>query len=752
MEVINDIAKQYNGTFANNVIRQKKTHRINQPSIVEIVFLFESGVNIPNEIDGYKLKSQSHNYKYTKDKTLITVTAIYEDSKKTKDYIDFSNAKLKQDKSSNYFPYVNLGDGENPTNIKLPSDWKMYLNDEDYVPIQSILSELTNKGGYYIDYQSNSLVKFKDNSDKTEITEITENDIIDDISVNLKSNTQNEEDEIYVISKVEEKLQQPIFLENSNSIDEKTIIEGDENVDSPPEYITEIHDLSMNHDISGEKKIKKETTFIGNEPTKEKTVTYGFEYIADGNIQFISEKGRRININNFKQYWKKVEEVIKRYEYSKEGYLVRIITSGFKRGRFRIESDNIFETHKYGKYQFNFRNGQGFLEENKNYNPWKRSDFVFKRFPIEGVLEREYHPLAAYYDNVKGRQLNDIFIKHTFYNNENQEIETIYSKDKNWVEPFFLTSEYFYSACIGYSYNKYINKNGEYEIKKNDNITPSIFGEVKNYKKTFHFYSNKDTSGLSRFSSKSLNIEYLKKEENNYYTETKTIYQSGNEDFKEVAEKQEKTTNSGVPPIAERLIETEYEYDVANTSEPYVEIPDDYLDSSNTVITISSGKTEEMSKEKIKSIAQYIKPNDYDIAISKNLREATGNVVTKIKMQNSSLRLGEKVKLKYPGITKDLIVVSVSDVKDTNDKFSNGLFPNGSVRLSSYTEYELGIFENFYSEQKTTVDLTEDDETEIFVLPPLRGEPIGYTSEMTKSKITNIPNRGNAVKPLDVSQ
>lgn len=755
MEVINDIAIQYGGTVENNVIRQKETHILNKPSFMEVVFLCEGSVNIPNKIGDYELTKQSNNYEYTLNKKLITVNAVYEEPKQLKGYVDFSNTTIHYDEESNFFPYSELGQGAYSGNFSLPNDWKIYLDlkGENIISINAIVSELIDKGGYYIDYASKTIEKY----DNLTSHDISNSEIIDDVSFNFRTNINKDNREIYIIAKNDKVLQEPIFIENEEELEEKTIVSGDESPDIAPEHITEIHDLSLNHDVSGEKKTLKTTVVIGSDrKKKETTVTYGFEYIADGNIDFISEKGRVIEITDPSIYWKKIEEVTKHYYYDDGNngsqLLLRVVTSGFKRGRFRIESDENFETHKYGEHQFNFRNGQPFLEENRNHNEWKRNDFLFKKFPIEGILQREYHPLSYYFNVNRGRELEDVFLIHQFYDIDKRKVKTEFKKNKNWVEPFFLTGEYFYSACIGYSYNKYMNKDGEYEIKKNSNIIPSVFGETKEYSKTFFFYSNKEEPFTSFGINKYINIDYLEEDEENYYTETIKIYQSGNEDFKEVAEKTEIITHSGTPPIAERRPKVIYEYDNISTTEPYIEIPANYSTEKNEVLIVDTDVDNPISVEEIKFEGQQIKPNEYDIALSKNLKKAQENIVAKLKITDDSIKVGHFVRLEGFNINQKLIVVSVSHVIDTTDKFSSGLFSNGSVRTTKYTEIELGIFEDSYNQKTENFNLNNANGTINVIMPVLEGDAVGYSRQATKSRVLNIPNRGNGIPLLDINQ
>lgn len=739
------------GMYANNVTRQREVHRINSPSSFELIFVAEDISNVPSTIGDYKLKSQSIDYKYAENKTLVTTTAVYEQKYNLNEIVDFSDAIPKRDSSSNYFPYYTISQGDHSNTISFPVDWKIYLNQDPYITVGNIISELTGKGGYYFDYLNKKLSKVG-----TATTLLTRSDLFETPTFSLKTNLNNTDVQIYIIAKDDTSSLsgEPYFIEREVPIEVFTEVEGDPNPQLAPDNVTEIHDLSLNHDLSGEKKTRREITRVGDKTLKEKTTTYGFEYIAYGNIDPVSNQGFQINITNPSSYWRKIEEVIKNYEYSDEGYLTRITTSGFKRGRFFPETDNKttgYETHRYGDITF-AANGQ--VEKNDDHNPWKRQDYLFKSFPITGLLERQYHPLVAYFDNVSGRQFENVFIRHSYYDDLAKKVQVVYFPDKNWFEPYFLTSEYSYQACIGYSYNQYINADGEYEIESGDVVVPAIFGESRTYKKDFSFRSNKRNPD---FISNDINITYVEKNRQNSWSETTTVYQTGNSGFREIAEKTETRWNTGTPPTASRKVESEYQYDINNTTESYIEIPSVEEESDYDVVIITpigvesdnTSTSSEMDDEEILSRGSFIKPNDYDFVTSGNIREASSNIVTRVKLHgdNSGYEVGQLVTLNYSNMDLTLLVVGVSVIKDTTDRYSNGLFPDGSVRTHVYTELELGLYKNYYTESTTSVSESDDDEVINAVMPVIRNTAIGYARTATESSITNIPNRGNAVLP-----
>ncbi len=726
----------------DNVVTQKFKESINSPAFYDITFAGVGGVNIPNKIDGYKLKTKSFNYIYGLNDYVVEARCIYEeDFNYENEILDFSSLELNADYTSNYFLYYDLQ--EVSSSFDLP-EWKVYTNQEK-VNLTSILNELKNKGGYFVNFKDKKVEKFNINSNSGKIQEIDLNssDVLNKPNINIKTKVENPNTEVYLIDdNFDNDNNEFKFLEKEKDLEEKTITEDPDNAINPPDDVEMIDDLSLNFDISGRTKTKKTITTIDDKPVKEITEIYGFAFTALDVSKKIEEEDPdegetniyyRLKETQPALYWKKIERRIKKYEFGDYNYVTRITQSGWKLGRYRKEQGVPFNTDKVSELPTIKWNPDGESEGNQ----YKKSVFEFQKFNIKELTQRKLVPHAYFYHNVEGRKLEDVYLFYKKYNEKNQEVETKWVRDKNWYEPMFVTQEYHLSSIYGETYDYYKLPNGDYNFKNNNVIYPDIFGEVKEYYKNISIFTNKQRVTPSD-GNEDFKVNVIKPTEENRYKYINKTFQTGNSGFTDIAEKTEISKSSGLPPVGERVKKTKYVYDIKDTTEhPIEDIPDGFENKSKERIIVYPKD----NKGELPS-SNLIKPNDYNFAESKNIQQALQTNVGTIQT-DKDFALGSAVQIDgFP----EFFVLSKTKVVDTKDKVG-GIFPDGSIRTHEYFEYELGLYKDYFkqiTDQKSENDDNDDDKEKIR-MPAIEKEGIGYTRSESRSKIQqlNYALRGN---------
>lgn len=721
----------------NNVIYQKFTEKINSPVTADIVFAITDidDENIPNDINYKKLnlKLKTKNYRYPNfvESCVIEVRAFYEQDIDFDFNLDFSDIELNYGSESNYFKYYPLNSVSSQIELSSIPDWKIYVNDktDNFISFSNILSQIISKGGYYIDYVNKEFKKFNINN-HSDGNNIGKNELLDSTTINFKEDKSDLKEQVYVISKASE---QEITQDKQNEFEEYTITENPDDAEIPPETVKILDTIDQNFDASGQTKEKKEITYINKTPIEEKYWRYGFAFEAKDALKefcYYVPSVEKTQCAFFlhgepERFWRVVEYRHTKYDYNdnKYNYLIGIDTNGWKLGRFRVES------------KYNDQSATGWQTKNLR-NQYLKNLYKFKKFRLQEITRNIYFPHAVYYkyEDVAGRQVEDIFHIVKEYNKDKQEIETKYERKEGWFEPMFLGGTYHYSSCFGVSYDGYRDKDGNIKIKDKQIVQPDIFGQIKEYRTDISIYTNKQDIRSIGLGLKP-NYKVIDSDQEPYYIETTKIFQTQNENYKELAEKTEFSRSSGIPPIGDRLQKIDYEY---GDSDDRIEIPDlsnekivkykIYSDSSNGDIT----KEDEEN-------ASNIRPNNYDFKNAKNFEYLQQQSSSTIKLKDSNYNLEDIIKPNF--ITDDKFIIDeISKILDTRDKFSSGLFVNGEMRTHEYTEIGIKPYKQVYSVNKVTEDEKDDD---VLQFPPLFTSGIGDDRQTILNEMSKYQQRGN---------
>lgn len=223
---------------------------------------------------------------------------------------------------------------------------------------------------------------------------------------------------------------------------------GSVNPTAPYENTTSLKTLSHNWDTSGDTKTLRQTTTEDSLPVLEEEWIYGFAYTS---IDIVQSDGRIYG--NPANFWKVVQYKRTEYLYDPEtGYALGSNTTGWRLGRFEVESDDNLLAYGYSQ--------QGDQEHADLYKFQKLSIVAYTRYVLVQFLD--------YYKDAASSLPPIEFYKVCLRDGSS---ELLYKKDPTYVTPMFVLEEMSYTNSFSST------SNPDFDSKNPDSAPDKITGE-----------------------------------------------------------------------------------------------------------------------------------------------------------------------------------------------------------------------------------------------------------------------------------
>lgn len=200
-------------------------------------------------------------------------------------------------------------------------------------------------------------------------------------------------------------------------------VEGDPNASTNPYGGTQT-DLSIVFDISGKRKRRKEISLINGQPIQETEQEWGYVAVGKDHIQFSAD----VNpvINNINGSWQPIESKTTNYTYNSNGYLIDVVSSGYKTVRFRTENAQKPESLAVRISETNPDPGEIANLET----------FRFFNLPTSATETYELRPMSAYYSDITTPRVN-----YTICLPDGSGTADIPVVDQAYIPPYFVKSK-----------------------------------------------------------------------------------------------------------------------------------------------------------------------------------------------------------------------------------------------------------------------------------------------------------------------